>query len=86
MENPAQRISNMASNKLRSVPNPDLVVGEGRRTRWNTAEHRRWGFHNWGFHNLYRNGRYGLSLRSRDVLPLRRDIDRRTVARSLERL
>ncbi len=62
----------MASNKLSIVPNPDLVVGEGRRTRWNSAEHRRW-----GFHNLHRNGRYGLNLRSRDVLVLRRDIDRR---------
>ena len=62
----------MTSNVIVTTPNPDLVVTEGRRTRWNTAEHRRW-----GFHNLYRNNRYGLSLRSRDVLVLRRDIDRR---------
>ncbi len=62
----------MALNGFRTIPNPGLVVGEDRRTRWNTAEHRRW-----GFHNLHHNTRYGLSLRSPDVLPLRRDIDRR---------
>ena len=52
--------------------NPDLIVEAGGRTKWNTAETRRW-----GFHNLYRITRYGLSLRSREVLLLKRDIDSR---------
>ncbi|MCZ6884994.1 MAG: serine hydrolase, partial [Alphaproteobacteria bacterium] len=62
----------MKSNVITTTANPDLVVAEGGRTRWNTPETRRW-----GFHNLHRISRYGLSLRSRDVLVLRRDIDRR---------
>jgi CubicO group peptidase (beta-lactamase class C family) len=55
-----------------TIANPDLGVAEGGRTQWNTPETRRW-----GFHNLHRISRYGLSLRSRDVLVLKRDIDRR---------
>ena len=53
-------------------PNPDLIVGPDLREAWNTAERRRW-----GFHNLYRITRYGLYLRSRDVLSLQYRIDRR---------
>ena len=68
----AHRVHLMKSNAITTTANPDLVVAEGGRTRWNTPERRRW-----GFHNLHRISRYGLSLRSRDVLVLRRDIDRR---------
>ncbi len=57
---------------LETHPNPDLVVGPDLREAWNTADRRRW-----GFHNLHRIARYGLHLRSRDVLRLRRRIDRR---------
>ncbi|MGY8995994.1 MAG: serine hydrolase domain-containing protein [Alphaproteobacteria bacterium] len=53
-------------------PNPDLIVGPDLRESWNTAERRRW-----GFHNLYRITRYGMHLRSRDVLALKHRIDRR---------
>jgi CubicO group peptidase (beta-lactamase class C family) len=62
----------MTSDAIATTVNPDLVVAEGGRTQWNRPETRRW-----GFHNLHRISRYGLSLRSRDVLVLRRDIDRR---------
>ena len=64
----------MAPHTLSVVPNPDLVVGAGGRTRWNTAEHRRWG---WGWHNLHRITRYGLMLRAPGVALLERDIDLR---------
>ena len=57
---------------LETRPNPDLVVGPDLREAWNTAERRRR-----GFHNLHRIARYGLHLRSRDVLRLARRIDRR---------
>ena len=62
----------MTSNAIATTPNPDLVIGSGGRPTWNTAEHRRW-----GWHNLHRITRYGLTLRSRDVMTLRRDIDLR---------
>ena len=62
----------MMPNGFATIPNPDLVVAGGGRTHWNTAEQRRR-----GYHNLHRNVLYGLSLRARHVLPLRRDIDRR---------
>ncbi len=52
--------------------NPDLIVGPDLREAWNTAARRRW-----GFHNLHRITRYGIWLRSRDVLKLERCIDRR---------
>ncbi len=54
------------------ILNPDLVVGPDQREAWITAGHRRW-----GFHNLFRLTRYGMYLRSRDVLTLKRRIDRR---------
>lgn len=62
----------MTANAIATTPNPDLVIGPGGRPKWNTAEHRRW-----GWHNLHRITRYGLTLRSRDVMTLRRDIDLR---------
>lgn len=55
-----------------TMPNPDLVVGDSGRPFWNTPENRRW-----GWHNLHRIARYAVSLRSRDVLRLHRDIDLR---------
>jgi CubicO group peptidase (beta-lactamase class C family) len=62
----------MTSNTVPTAPNPDLVIGPGGRPTWNTAENRRW-----GWHNLHRINRYGLMLRARDVMTLRRDIDLR---------
>ncbi|MFP6743666.1 MAG: serine hydrolase [Alphaproteobacteria bacterium] len=62
----------MTSNAIATMANPDLGVAAGGRTQWNTPETRRW-----GFHNLHRISRYGLGLRSRDVLVLNRDIDHR---------
>jgi len=69
----------MSLNTLLTAPNPELSVNDSSRTPWNTAETRRW-----GFHNMHLNNRYGLSLRSREVLVLKRDIDMR-IAR-LERV
>ncbi|MCB6178277.1 serine hydrolase [Rhodobacter sp. Har01] len=54
----------------RSHPNPDLSVGEDRRPRWNSAPHRRQ-----GFHNLHRLVRYGQSCRAGQVLDLRLSAD-----------
>ena len=65
----------MTPQDITTIASPDLQVAEGGRTRWNTPETRRW-----GFHNLHRITRYGLSLRSRDVMVLRRDIDLRIAA------
>ena len=53
-------------------PNPDLVIGRNDREQWNTAEVRRA-----NFHRLHAVARYGLSLRSADLLVLERNIDRR---------
>ena len=53
-------------------PNPDLVVGPSQREQWNTAEVRRR-----HFHRLHAVVRYGISLRSPEVLMLERNIDRR---------
>lgn len=50
----------------RSHPNPDLLVGETRQPRWNSAPHRRH-----GFHNLHRLTRYSQSYRAAAVLDLR---------------
>jgi CubicO group peptidase (beta-lactamase class C family) len=62
----------MESDAINIVTNPDFGVVESGRTQWNTPETRRW-----GFHNLHRITRYGLSLRSSEVMVLRRDTDRR---------
>jgi CubicO group peptidase (beta-lactamase class C family) len=50
----------------RSHPNPDLVVGEDLRPRWNSAPFRRH-----GFHNLHRLTRYAQSYRAGQVMDLR---------------
>lgn len=60
------------SSALVTEPNPDLAVNDAGRPFWNMPENRRW-----GWHNMHRIARYGLSLRSRDVLRLHRDIDLR---------
>ncbi len=52
--------------------NPDLVVNKDNLAGWNQAENRRH-----GFHNLHLLQRYGLLIRSPDVMVLNRDIDRR---------
>ena len=51
-------------------PNPDLLVGGDARPRWNSAPHRRH-----GFHNLHRLSRYVQSFRAASVLDLRRATD-----------
>ena len=51
-------------------PNPDLLVGGDARPRWNSAPHRRH-----GFHNLHRVSRYVQSFRAGSVLDLRRATD-----------
>ena len=55
---------------LKTHPNPDLAVGEDRRPRWNSAPHRRE-----GFHNLHRLTRYAQSHRAAAVLDLRLSAD-----------
>ncbi len=55
-----------------TYPNPDMVVGPDLREAWSTAAGRRR-----GFHNLHRLSRYGMYLRSRDVLQLGHCLDRR---------
>ena len=54
----------------RSHPNPDLLVGESRQPRWNSAPYRRH-----GFHNLHRLTRYAQSYRAAAVLDLRLSAD-----------
>lgn len=51
-------------------PNPDLLVGADARPRWNSAPHRRH-----GFHNLHRLSRYVQSFRAAAVLDLRLSTD-----------
>lgn len=53
-----------------SHPNPDLMVGEDLRPRWNSAPHRRH-----GFHNLHRLTRYAQSYRAGQVMDLRLSAD-----------
>jgi CubicO group peptidase (beta-lactamase class C family) len=55
---------------LRTHPNPDLVVGPERHTRWNSAPHRRH-----GFHHLHQIARYTRSFRAASVLELRLGAD-----------
>ncbi len=58
-------------------PNPDLVVGHDARPRWNSAPHRRH-----GFHNLHRLSRYVQSYRSGAVLDLRLSTDQAIAQRA----
>jgi hypothetical protein len=48
-----------------AVPNPDLEVKEGNKSRWACADYRRH-----SFHHLHEITRYSMSFRSRQVLPL----------------
>lgn len=57
-------------------PNPDLAVGADARPRWNSAPHRRH-----GFHNLHRLTRYAQSFRAGQVLDLRLSADLSIAAR-----
>lgn len=51
-------------------PNPDLLVGPDQLTHWNSAPHRRH-----GFHNLHRIARYTQTFRAAQVLDLRPSAD-----------
>lgn len=55
---------------LRTLPNPDLSVGPDLHPRWNSAPHRRK-----GFHNLHRIARYTQTFRAAQVLDLRLSAD-----------
>lgn len=55
-----------------SEANPDLVVGEGNKTRWEQPDRRRY-----GWHNLYRLARYSTSYRAGRVMTLRKRMDLR---------
>lgn len=57
-------------------PNPDLAVGADARPRWNSAPHRRH-----GFHNLHRLTRYAQSFRAGQVFDLRLSADLSIAAR-----
>ncbi len=58
-------------------PNPDLSLGADARPRWNSAPHRRH-----GFHNLHRLSRYVQSFRAGAVLDLRRATDQEIAQRA----
>ena len=60
------------SNELRSFPNPDLAVAADNKPSWSLPARRRD-----GFRNLHRINRYGMMIRSDQVLELTPDIDRR---------
>jgi hypothetical protein len=62
----------MPSDRLDTIPNPDLVVDAQGRESWNLTERRRA-----SFHRLPAIARYGFSLRAPDVLRLGVNIDRR---------
>ena len=61
---------------LRTHPNPDLSVGPDHHPRWNSAPHRRQ-----GFHNLHRIARYTQTFRAARVLDLRPAADPNIPAR-----
>ena len=51
---------------LNTHPNPDLAIGPERYTRWNSAPHRRH-----GFHHLHQIARYTMTFRAARVMELR---------------
>jgi len=57
-------------NPILTVPNPDLVVVEGNKSRWTHADHRRH-----GCHHLHRIARYGTSFRAARVMVLEKRMD-----------
>ena len=60
----------MTPSDLATHPNPDLQVGPDQRPRWNSAPHRRH-----GFHTLHRLTRYAQGYRAARVLDLRLSAD-----------
>lgn len=56
---------------LTTYRNPDLVLTDEAKPRWNTADGRRH-----GFHNLHDLARHAISFRAADVLALRKRVDR----------
>jgi len=59
-------------NSITTVPNPDLAIVEGNKSRWSRADHRRQ-----GWHGLYRLARYSTSFRAANVLPLEKRMELR---------
>jgi CubicO group peptidase (beta-lactamase class C family) len=57
-------------HKIRTVPNPELEVGEDNKTRWSRADDRRQ-----GWHNLHRIARYSISLRAARTMLLVKRMD-----------
>jgi CubicO group peptidase (beta-lactamase class C family) len=57
---------------IATVPNPDLEVIRGNKSRWTHADHRRR-----GFHNLHRIARYNMSFRAARVMQLEKRMDLR---------
>lgn len=55
-----------------TVPNPDLMVVEGNKSRWAVADHRRH-----GLHHLHRIARYCISFRAARVMALEKRMDPR---------
>ena len=60
----------MNKEKLNSEPNPTLVNLRDNKAKWNLPEYRRE-----GYRNLHRINRYGLFLRSDQVLQLNKNIN-----------
>jgi len=59
-------------SEVASYPNHELSIVAGNKSRWSTADCRRW-----GFHNLQHLARYTLSLRSAAVMQLEKRMDLR---------
>jgi CubicO group peptidase (beta-lactamase class C family) len=57
-------------NTIATLPNADLAVVAGNKSRWTHADHRRH-----GFHNLHRIARYGMSFRANRVMQLEKRMD-----------
>ena len=59
-------------SQIITIPNPDLEVTEGNKSRLTRSDYRRH-----GFHNLHRIARYGISLRAARVMRLEKCMDLR---------
>ncbi len=62
-------------NPITTIPNPDLTVVAGNKSRWTHADHRRR-----GLHNLHRIARYRMDFRAARVAPLEKCMDLRIPA------
>ena len=60
----------MTNENIKTYSNPDLLVGDGNKAKWNNPKYRRE-----GFRNLHKINRYGFYLRSDQVLLLEKDIN-----------